>query len=380
MNGIYLHIPFCERKCNYCAFSSFCNLSEKDRYIKHILEEIDEFDSKKLKKNENFTRKSENLYKIDTIYIGGGTPSLLDGNDVEKLLQAVKNKFELQKESEITIECNPNSLTEEKVIAYKNLGINRISLGIQSLQDDQLKFIGRLHDGSQALSSIELACRYFDNVSCDFLIGLPLQECDKFIQDLEKIISMGVKHISTYMLQVEEGTPLEEIVKNKPFILPDDDECVEIYKKTTEFLQKNNFFQYEISNFAKNGYESRHNLKYWNGENYIGFGLSAHLYIDGIRYANASDFEGYYNKRQQFKEALTKEQLIEEHIMLGLRSKIGVDRNYLEKLGYFIEKNENFDEFIEKKIIFIKDKRFYLNPKYYGVSNYIIVKLLQNGW
>lgn len=376
MNGVYLHIPFCERKCNYCAFSSFCDLNEKNRYINAIINEINAFDGKKLKKNANFIVNNDNLNEIDTIYIGGGTPSLLDNNEIGMLINTIKDKFTIQEYAEVTIECNPNSFNEEKVKFYKEKGINRISIGVQSLDDEQLNFIGRLHNSKQALDAISLATEYFDNVSCDFLIGLPKQTPDDFIKTLEKVIEKGVKHISTYMLQVEGGTPLEKIVKNNPFILPDDDECVDIYQKTSNFLQKNGFLQYEISNFAKKGYESKHNLKYWNGDNYIGFGLSAHSYIFGIRYANASNFKDYYNGKLALKEVLTKKQLIEEHIMLGLRCNLGANIKYLEKLGYNIEKNENFKEFLSKNIIFKENERFFLNPKYYGVSNYVIVKLM----
>ena len=262
MLGVYIHVPFCERKCIYCAFSSFCDLKEKDRYLSALKDEIDNFDYKKLEKSENYIEKNENLQKIDTIYIGGGTPSLLARGELKGILDAVKDKFTLSENSEITIECNPNSLTEEKLEFYKELGINRLSIGVQSLRDEQLKFIGRLHTSKQALDSLRLATKYFDNVSCDFLIGLPKQDGDEFIEDLSKVIEIGVKHISSYMLQVEDNTPLAKLVKNHPFVLPDDDECVDIYQKTSKFLQKNGFLQYEISNFAKYGYESRHNLKY----------------------------------------------------------------------------------------------------------------------
>lgn len=376
MLGVYIHIPFCERKCIYCAFSSFCDLKEKDRYLSALKDEIDNFDYKKLEKSENYIEKNENLQKIDTIYIGGGTPSLLARGELKGILDAVKDKFTLSENSEITIECNPNSLTEEKLKFYKELGINRLSIGVQSLRDEQLKFIGRLHTSKQALDSLRLATKYFDNVSCDFLIGLPKQDGDEFIEDLSKVIEIGVKHISSYMLQVEDNTPLAKLVKNHPFVLPDDDECVDIYQKTSKFLQKNGFLQYEISNFAKYGYESRHNLKYWSGESYVGFGLFAHSYVYGRRWANSNTFQGYYQGKLALQETLNKKQLIEEHIMLGLRCELGVDIKYLEKLGYIIENNQNYHDFLAKNIIFQKNNRIYLNPQYYGVSNYVIVKLL----
>lgn len=378
MNGVYIHIPFCERKCQYCAFSSFCDLEEKDRYINHLINEIYNFNEEKLAQNKNYIYKNSNLHDIDTIYIGGGTPSLLAIEDIEKILNAVNGKFNLQKNYEITIECNPNSLTEDKIKSYKNLGINRLSIGVQSLNDKQLSFLGRLHNSKQALDAIILSTKYFDNVSCDFLIGIPNQNAEEVVKNIEEVIKKGVKHISTYMLQVEEGSPLLQLIKRNPFLLPDDDECVDIYQKTINFLQKNSFLQYEISNLAQKGYESKHNLKYWSGENYIGFGLSAHSYINGVRYANGYNFKDYYEHKNAIKEVLTKEQLIEEHIMLGLRCTLGVNIEYLKNLGYNIEKNKNFNEFLSKNIIFKKENKFFLNPQYYGVSNYIIVKLLKD--
>ena len=374
MNGIYVHIPFCERKCNYCAFSSFTNLEEKDRYFKALIREIKDFDEGKLPKNEIFEK--DDLHKIDTIYIGGGTPSLFDSGNIEKILDAIKEKFDLQKDNEITIECNPNSLDEDKIKGYRALGINRLSIGVQSLQDSQLSFIGRLHNAEQALNAIEMSHKHFDNISCDFLIGLPRQEPEEFIFDLKKVVDIGVKHISAYMLQVEDKTPLADMARKSPFILPDDDQSVEIYQKSASFLQKQGLLQYEISNFAIKGYESKHNLKYWRGDNYIGFGLSAHSYVNGVRLANANNFKDYYSHKLALKEVLDKRQLIEERLMLGLRCNLGVDLKYLEKLDYFIENNENYTNFLEKKIIFNENDRIFLNPKYYGVSNYVIVSLL----
>lgn len=384
MNGIYIHFPFCEKRCTYCAFSSFCNLQEKDRYIDKLLEEIDEFNTKNLKINENlpiFHKNNDNfdknnILKVDSVYIGGGTPSLLEIKDSEKIFASLNKKFKVARDSEITIESNPNSLTEEKLACYKKLGINRLSLGVQSLNDEKLKFLGRLHSSSQALEAIRLAKKYFDNISVDMLIGVKGQEEQAFIDELDRLIEEGVNHISTYMLQVEEGTELARQYQKNPFLLPDEDEIVKIYEKTREFLANRGFIQYEISNFAQKNKESRHNIKYWAGENYVGFGLSAHSYIYGFRSANANNFSDYYSGKKVLYEKLDKGQLIEEAVMLGLRCYCGVDITYLRKLGYDIEKNENFSYFCDKNIIKKENNRVFLNPKYYGVSNYIIVKLL----
>lgn len=380
MLGVYIHIPFCQRKCLYCAFSSFVDLKEKDRYIEALKEEIENFDYKSYPKNLNlpFEKGEDGAQKpkIDTIYIGGGTPSLLDEKDLTRIFDTLKEKFNIDADSEITLECNPNSLTYEKAVFYRKLSINRLSIGVQSLRDEQLKFIGRLHSSAQALEAIDIAKKTgFTNISCDMLIGLS-SSSDQFIEDLKKLIDKGITHISTYMLQVEEGTPLAKMVSAKPHLLPDDDQSVEVYNKTAEFLKNNGFLRYEVSNFAKRGCVSRHNIKYWNGDDYVGFGLSAHSYIKGNRYANANNFADYYAGKSKLEEKLSKKELIEEHIMLGLRYNGGVSIEYLKKLGYNIENNENLAYFTDKNIISRDQNRIYLNPDFYGINNFIIVKLL----
>ncbi len=381
MLGIYIHIPFCERKCNYCAFSSFVNIEkEQDRYISSLLQEIEDFTFDNYEFNNELAKLGKTktqTYDVDTIYIGGGTPSLLNLDILAKILNKIKEKFNVIQNSEITIECNPNSLTLEKALGYKSLGINRVSLGIQSLDDEELKFIGRLHNSSQALEAIDIVKETgIKNISCDLIIGLQNQTPEKFKQQLETLIKKDIKHISTYMLQIEDGTPLAKFVSHNADYLPSEDENVLIYKENASFLENNGFKRYEVSNFAKIGYESRHNFKYWTGENYIGFGLGAHSYIDGIRYANASNFEDYYNRKLALKEILSKEELIEEHLMLGLRCACGVDIKYLEKLGKDIENNENFKYLLKKNIIFKMGNKFFLEPNYYEVNNYVIVKLM----
>lgn len=369
MLGIYVHVPFCERKCIYCAFSSFMNKdTEEENYIRYLIKEIE---------NSYKTYNIEKKQNVDTIYIGGGTPSILKVENVKKILVALQNSFNVTKDCEITIECNPNSVDYEKLKSYKELGINRISFGIQSLNDEDLKFLNRLHNKNQAIEAIRMAKKAgFENISADLLIGIPNQTVNSFTEQLKKLIELGVKHFSCYMLQIENGTPLENMVKKHQIILPTDDQSVEIYNNCATFLKKLGFNRYEVSNFALDGFESKHNSKYWVGEDYIGFGLSAHSYINKIRSANPNNFEKYYKGEKTFTEKLSKEELIEEHIMLGLRCKYGVDIEYLKNLGYNIEENENLTDFIDKNIIKKDKQRLFLNPDFYGVNNYIILKLL----
>lgn len=367
MLGIYIHIPFCERKCNYCAFSSFVQKDEIDGYINALIQEITDFCSQ---------NSDEKYRKVDTIFIGGGTPSILSISQFEKIMKALKENFEFAEQLEFTIECNPNSLNEEKLLCYKSHGVNRISIGVQSLDDGQLAFIGRVHNKREAVEKIKQTLKIFDNVSVDLLIGIKGMEEDNFLNSLSTLANLGVKHFSTYMLQVEDGTPLAKLTKENPEILPSDEECIEVYNKTVDYLQKLNFAQYEVSNFAKEGYECKHNIKYWAGEDYAGFGLSAHSYINGWRYANSKTFKDYYDKNLALKEKLTTEQLIEEHIMLGLRCKKGIKKDYLLSLGYDITKNEYLKDYVKNGIIIENQNLLYLNPKFYGVNNFIIVHLL----
>ena len=365
MLGVYIHIPFCERKCAYCAFSSFADFSKKTKYIDSLCDEI-----------ESFYRNGE---RVDTIYIGGGTPSVLELSELEKIFNSLKRTFKISKNSEITIECNPNSINKGKLEFYKSLGVNRLSIGVQSLNDEQLKFVERLHNSKQALDSIRLAKESgFENISVDLLIGLPNSSPEEFQLQLKTLIDEGVKHISTYMLQIEDGTKLKRMIASNPQLLPDEDNMVDIAIKTSDFLKKYGFLHYEVSNYAISGYESRHNFKYWTGEEYVGFGLSAHSFLNGQRVANANSFNDYFESEIAYKEVLTDLQKIEEHIMLGLRCKCGVNINFLKTFGYDIEKNANFDEYLKRNVLIRKGDKIYLNEDFYHVNNIVIVNLMPN--
>lgn len=365
MLGVYIHIPFCERKCTYCAFSSFADFSQKKQYIDSLCAEI-----------EGFARKGE---QIDTIYIGGGTPSILEPYELEKIFNSLKKTFKINEKSEITIECNPNSVNKEKLELYKLLGVNRLSIGVQSLNDEQLKFVGRLHDSKQALNSIRLAKENgFENISVDLLIGLPNSNPTEFQSHLKILVDEGVKHISTYMLQIEEGTKLKKMIDINPQLCPDEDNMVDIAIKASDFLKEHGFLHYEVSNYAISGYESRHNFKYWTGEEYVGFGLSAHSFLNGQRIANANNFKDYFERKIAYNEVLTDLQKIEEHIMLGLRCRCGVSINFLKKLGYDIEKNANFDEYLKRNVLTREGNKVFLNENLYHVNNVVIVNLMPN--
>ncbi len=361
--AIYVHIPFCESKCIYCDFASFCNAeNEKERYFKTLENEI---------KNTPYKGR-----EVDTIYIGGGTPSCVKVEYIEALLVTIRKTFVLSNDVEISIECNPNSVNLEKLKRYKSIGINRLSFGVQSLHNDALKTIGRLHTSEMALNAIKMAQNVgFKNINADLLIGLPNSTADGLIEDAYKLLDAGVTHISAYMLQVEEGAKLYGLVKSGKVILPTDDESVAQYDALVSAQEKRGFSRYEISNFALKNFECKHNLKYWSGEEYIGFGLGAHSYLGDVRWANARDFAGYYNGEIK-EEHLTTEEKIEEKIMLGLRCKLGFSKGELARLGYKIDDKTNYKNYLTKGILLEKGDRVYLKPEFYGVSNYIIANLL----
>ncbi len=395
---IYVHVPFCESKCSYCDFASFvCGEDLKEKYFNKLEQEI-----------LNCPYKDR---LVESVYIGGGTPSSVDVLYIEKIMNAIRTTFVVDKNAEITIECNPASENYEKLKKYRELGINRISFGVQSLNDKTLKFLNRRHTKQDAINAIKDAQKAgFQNISADLMIGVSESQED-LIASTKQLIDLGVKHLSAYMLQIEEGTPLYNAYQKDKNIVPNDDECVNMYDRLVDFLcheksqlychpeqkspavilseveessgcgklkhlLKKPFNHYEISNFALKGYECQHNLGYWVLDDYVGFGLSAHSYVDGIRFANSRNFEDYFIDKIASYEKITKEQQIEEKIMLGLRACEGVSIQELKDLGYDITQNSNFAKFVEQGIIKIKGDLVTLNPDFYGVSNSVIVKLL----
>ena len=282
--GIYVHIPFCKKICKYCDFVSFfCDENKIDLYFKKLYEEIS------LKNTEYLENR-----KITSIYIGGGTPSYPDSKYIVRILDELKQKFEISKNVEITIEINPGTINREKLLAYKKAGINRISIGLQSTQDRLLKIIGRIHNYNEFISTYNQVKEIgFKNINIDLMLALPTQTLEELIDDVNKIITLNPNHISIYSLILEEGTELEEKVKNGILELPSEELEREMYWKTKEILEKKYYNHYEISNFAKKGFESKHNMDCWNQEEYLGFGLSAHSYINNKRFSNTNDLERY---------------------------------------------------------------------------------------
>ncbi len=315
MKGIYIHIPFCIRKCLYCDFYSVTDNFRQAGYVASLTEEIEE------KKGT----------KADTVFIGGGTPSAV-GSLLFDVIDAVNENIELEKGYEFTVEVNPNSADLEFFKELKKRGVNRVSIGVQSFSDDELKKLGRLHSAKDAKKCIEDAKKAgFDNISADLMLGIPNQSEESADFSLKTALSLGVKHISAYSLIVEENTPFYDMELN----LPSEDTERNIYHNVQKVLEENGFLQYEISNFAIPGYESRHNIKYWTMQDYMGFGASAHSYENGVRYFNPPSIDDYIakNNRHIIEEELTNEEKELERFMLGLRMTEGIEYN-----GEFKEK------------------------------------------
>lgn len=324
--GIYVHIPFCVKKCSYCDFKSYeGKILMAPEYIKALKEEIKE-KAKELQEKE--------VVKIKTIYIGGGTPSYLKQEQIVEVLEWIKEKFfikEGQEDIEITIEINPgSSITKEKLEAYKGVGINRISIGLQTTDNDILVNIGRIHRYNSFLQTYELTRKVgFDNINVDLMIGLPGQTLEILEDSLNKVIALNPEHISAYSLILEEGTKMKKIYKtNKSQGLPTEEEEREMYWLVKQKLEEQGYKHYEISNFAKEGYESKHNMDCWKQKEYIGFGSAAHSYLNKVRSSNLDRIEEYIaGNKVTIHEEQTKEIQMKEYMMLGLRTLAGISIN-----------------------------------------------------
>lgn len=328
--GLYIHIPFCKQKCSYCDFCSYANKeSFIKRYIQCVLKEIIEVGNNN---KIDFENGKDDLFLVKTIYIGGGTPSLIDSKYIVQIIEDIKLNFEIDEKAEITIEVNPGTVTLEKLEDYKRAGINRLSIGLQSTHEHLLKEIGRIHTYLDFLDTFRFAREAgFENINVDLMIGIPNQTLEEVKDSIEEIVSMEPEHISVYSLILEEGTPLFKKVE-EGLELPDEELERKMYWAVKQTLEQNNYIHYEISNFAKKGYESKHNLDCWNQKEYIGFGIAAHSYTNGIRYSNIENIEQYIKNYDEdkteenlvFHEKQDMEAMQKEYMLLGLRKIDGV--------------------------------------------------------
>lgn len=325
MAGIYIHIPFCKTRCHYCDFFTGTDKSMLNRYVDAVCEEL--------------TLRKEYLKgeDIKTIYFGGGTPSLLSANDLKKIFEAIHRNFNVAEEVEVTLEANPDSLNIEYLRQLKSLSFNRISIGIQSFDDDELRFLNRCHSAQRAIEAVKEAQKSkFENITIDLMYGLPNQSMETWNRNLDTAIMLNVQHISAYHLIYEEGTPLYGMLQKKKIQAVDEEVSNDMFSLMIDKLSKSGFIHYEISNFAKEGYFSQHNSSYWNGTKYLGIGSAAHSY-DGLNRAwNVASLSQYIsgignNVPAIEIEILTDKDRYNDYILTGIRTMWGVDLNTLKK-------------------------------------------------
>jgi len=371
MAGVYFHIPFCRSKCNYCDFYSIRDSKGVEVLVKSAITEL-------------FLRKNYlNNDLVKTIYFGGGTPSLLSIGQIGELLEGVRKNFELIPGCEITLEANPDDLSEEYISKLYQVGINRLSIGIQSFNDDILKFLGRRHDSKKLTGIIDFAQHTgFENISADLIFAIPGMSFDTYKDSLEKLIKLGIQHVSAYSLTIEKGTYFHKLLSNNTIDEVPDEAMLQQFNATIDILSHNGFAQYEISNYAKEGYRSKHNSSYWENEKYLGIGPSAHSYDKASRQWNVSNTGKYCSGISQSEpyfeiEYLTENDRFNEYIMTGLRTTRGVSVNFIydnfsEKIVLYFKKQMN--QLLRSDAIYMDGDSVSLTRKGMLISDYIVRK------
>lgn len=385
---IYIHIPFCVKKCDYCDFLSFpADMGTQAEYVHALLEEIRCFGARL------------RGYQVSTVYVGGGTPSCLDEELLAAVMRRLYESFSIAGDAEVTLECNPGTVTSAKLRAYAEAGINRLSIGLQSADNEELKLLGRIHTFEQFLKTYELArSAGFYNINIDLMSGIPYQRAEHFAQTLQQAIRLKPEHISAYTLTVEQGTPYYEKYKFdavrqqagiKTQILPDEDESYRMYKLTQRVLEKAGYERYEVSNYARPGYACRHNIGYWTRENYLGLGLGAASMIENTRFTNTRKLPLYMENckrlgtltEEDYTEtaALDRREQMGEFMFLGLRMTSGITRADFEKnFGVPIEAEYRsvLDELKAQGLLAAAEGRIFLTEKGMDLANYCMAKFL----
>lgn len=377
---LYVHIPFCVRKCEYCDFlSAPAGADTQQEYVRNLLLEIE----------QKGVRCTD--YEVTTIFFGGGTPSILKAGWIADILNAIHRNFKVRKDAEITIECNPGTLTFEKLSIYKSAGINRISVGLQSASDAELRELGRIHTYEDFLKSYDLIRKKgFSNVNIDLMAALPGQTLKSYEQTLRRVLALKPEHISAYSLIIEEGTPFyekyeaDELLREKgekPQMLPSEETERLMYERTKELLFAHGYERYEISNYARRGYACRHNIGYWRRENYLGFGLGSASLLENERFHNTTDLTDYlggdYLAYEQ--EKLDKKSQMEEFMFLGLRMTDGISTEcFRQTFGLTVELvyGPVLEQQIADQLLRKEDGRIFLTERGLDVSNYVMAQFL----
>jgi oxygen-independent coproporphyrinogen III oxidase len=340
--GIYLHIPFCKQACTYCNFHFSTSLRYKDELVKALAIEA--------------SREKEYLAgeALDTIYFGGGTPSILEIGDLELLLTTIRKDYSITPGVEITLEANPDDISAEKLRAWRDLGINRLSIGVQSFFEEELRWMNRAHNAEQAINNLELARKEFDNITIDLIYGSPLLTDEMWKQNVETAIEMDIPHLSCYALTVEEKTPLHKLINTSKAADVDNDKQARQFLLLMEWLREKGYEHYEVSNFAKPGFRSRHNSSYWKGQKYLGLGPSAHSYNGSERRWNLANNNVYLKSinegtSQRELELLTPAQKLNEFVMISLRTMEGIDLDQLQE-QFGVDERRRIETEVEKYV------------------------------
>lgn len=377
---LYIHIPFCVKKCFYCDFLSMpVDESIRRHYVCKLIEEI-EYKSEKYKE-----------YEVSSLFFGGGTPSILSETQIAEIMKALQKNFSIKSDAEITIECNPGTLTRQKLSVYKQCGINRISIGLQSGNNQELNMLGRIHTYEEFLQNYDLVRKIgFDNVNVDLMSALPGQTVSDWEDTLIKVLKLRPEHISAYSLIIEEGTPFYEIYEKdelrrqegeRPEYLPSEETERAMYEVTRSILAQKGYERYEISNYAKKGMECKHNIGYWTRKNYLGLGLGSASLVENVRFSNSSDLKEYLNGKfePQEKEVLTRKEQMEEFAFLGLRMMQGISRRRFEEaFGVAIEAvyGEVIHKMTELGLLRQQAGHIMLTEDGISVSNYVMSEFL----
>ena len=372
--ALYVHIPFCDHKCIYCDFYSIITSDNINNFLQAIKKEI-----------EFYSYKYSSARYFSSIFFGGGTPSLMNPDYIGDIISTLRDHFRIADNAEITMETNPGTVDKNKLDMFRKIGINRLSFGVQSFHNDELKFLTRIHDKETAIRAVNEAKEVgFDNISIDLIFNLPKQTKEKWKQNLETALSLPIKHISTYSLILERGTILNKMILDGKFTLQGEDYDAELYEITIDYLTALGFEQYEVSNFAKSGFECRHNNAYWRYNEYLSFGPSAHSFADNKRWWNYSSLKRYISEieKNSFAQAnhefISSEQKFNEYVMLALRSK-GIDRTDFKKrfgIEWLNEKEGILNSFVDKNFMEMKDNLISFTKNGYAICDEILGKLL----
>lgn len=371
--GVYLHIPFCRSKCPYCDFCSFPRPDGAlmSAYVDRLIQVVAEWGKKCVGR------------AVDTVYFGGGTPTLLDPSDAARLTEAVFTNFSVMKDAEVTLECNPATVTKEAMSVWTIGGVNRVSMGAQSAHENELKALGRLHSWADVCHTVEMVRQAgVDNVNLDFMMGIPHQTPKSLLETLRMATELSPEHLSAYCLMLEEGTPFARRGA-EALGLPDEDGVADLYELASDYIKSRGYEHYEISNYAKDGKRSRHNLHTWQGREYVGLGVAAHGYVDGVRYGNSRDLTGFLSGADitDSRASVSPTDAAEEAVMLGLRLSDGVDLGDLTR-RYPVTLSEGFDrvcgELSDRGLMRRQGEKIALTEQGFLVSNYIISSLLEH--